>query len=197
MRWFILIVGISLALARTAYAQVAFPSSKTASRMVTILSDGNSEPNGAASQILSDIAITLDKQSDMRVLSMNGYGGPLNARDLLQLRGADLAVINNDVLAYLDLLKTLPEARRKVRLIAPLFHQRVLFFARQGVNSIEELRGRKVGIPPATRHAALRRKQFSDPLKSTSTSLNSMTTTSRRERRNSTQSSSSRRICPA
>jgi ABC-type amino acid transport substrate-binding protein len=139
-------MGILLALAQSAFAQVAFQTSRTASRTVTILSDGISDPNGAASQILSDIAITLDKASDLRVLSVSGYGGPANARDLLQLRGADLAVVNNDVLAYLDILKTLPEARRKIRLIAPLYNQRALLFARREISSIGDLKGRKVGI---------------------------------------------------
>jgi hypothetical protein len=153
MRLLVFFVSFSLWLTQTAFAQANPPTPKAAPRpvtaphLVTILSDGTSDPNGAASQVLSEIAITLDKESDFRVLSISGYGGATNARDLLQLRGADLAVVNHDVLAYLDLSQTLPEARRKIRLITPLFHQRVLLFARQDVKTIEELRGRKVGTP--------------------------------------------------
>ena len=147
MRLLIFFVSFSLWLTQAAFPQVNPPAPKAAPHLVTILSDGTSDPNGAASQVLSEIAITLDKESNLRVLSMSGYGGATNARDLLQLRGADLSVVNHDVLAYLDLSQTLPEARRKIRLIAPLFHQRVLLFARQNVKTIEELKGRKVGIP--------------------------------------------------
>ena len=153
MRLFIFFVSFSLWLTQTAFAQANPPAPKAAPRpvpaphLVTILSDGTSDPNGAASQVLSEIAITLDKESDFRVLSISGYGGATNARDLLQLRGADLAVVNHDVLAYLDLSQALPEARRKIRLITPLFHQRVLLFARHDVKTIEELKGRKVGTP--------------------------------------------------
>jgi len=152
MRLFIFFVSFSLWLTQAAFPQANPPTPKAAPRpvaaphLVTILSDGTSDPNGAASQVLSEIAITLDKESNLRVLSMSGYGGATNARDLLQLRGADLSVVNHDVLAYLDLSQTLPEARRKIRLVAPLFHQRVLLFARQNVKTIEELKGRKVGI---------------------------------------------------
>ncbi len=149
MRFFILFFGASLCLAQPAFSQANLPASKPAAHIVSILSDGTSDPNGAVSQVLSEIAITLDKESDVRVLSLSGYGGATNARDLLQLRGADMAVINNDVLAYLDLSQTLPEVRRKVRLVAPLFNQRVLLFARQNVKVIEELKGRKVGVPAA------------------------------------------------
>jgi uncharacterized protein len=147
MRFLILLVGVSVCLAQTAFSQVNLPAPKTGTRMVTILSDGTSDPNGAASQVLSEIAITLDKESQMRVLSLSGYGAATNARDLLLLRGADLAVLNNDVLTYLELSQTLPDARRKVRLIAPLYHQRVFLFARSNVKSIEELKGLKVGVP--------------------------------------------------
>ena len=152
MRLLIFFVSFSLWLTQAAFPQAnpltpkAAPRPVAAPHSVTILSDGTSDPNGAASQVLSEIAITLDKESNLRVLSMSGYGGATNARDLLQLRGADLSVVNHDVLAYLDLSQTLPEARRKIRLIAPLFHQRVLLFARQNVKTIEELKGRKVGI---------------------------------------------------
>jgi uncharacterized protein len=147
MRFLIFLVGFSLGVAQTAFSQVNLPAPKIGTRMVTILSDATSDPNGAASQVLSEIAITLDKESEMRVLSLSGYGGVTNARDLLLLRGADMAVVNNDVLAYLELSQTLPEARRKVRLVAPLFHQRVFLFARSNVRSIEELKGLKVGAP--------------------------------------------------
>ncbi len=149
MRFFILLVCVSLYLAKAAFSQVNLPTPKPGAHMVSILSDGTSDPNGAVSQVLSEIAITLDKESDVRVLSLSGYGGATNARDLLQLRGADMAVINHDVLAYLDLSQTLPDARRKIRLIAPLFNQRVFLFARQNVKVIEELKGRKVGVPLA------------------------------------------------
>ncbi len=142
----ILSVSLALALSHAAEGQINFPSSKGTNSVVTILSDGLSEPNSMASQILGEISVALDKESDLRVLSVNGYGGPVNIRDLLQLRGADLAIVNNDVLAYLDLAKALPEARRKIRLIAPLFNQDVFLLGRQNIKSIDDLRGRKVGV---------------------------------------------------
>ncbi len=144
-----LLIALALmsALAHSALAQVKFQPAKTESSIVTILSDGLSEPAGGASQILADISAAFDKESEMRLLSINGRGGPANVRDLLQLRGTDLAILNHDVLAYPDLAATLPDARKKVRFIAPLFHQSVLLFARQNIKSIDELRGRKIGVP--------------------------------------------------
>jgi ABC-type amino acid transport substrate-binding protein len=147
MRLFMFSIGILTALVHPALAQITFPPAKPPSRIVTVLSDGLSEPDSPALQVLNEISVTLDKESGIRLLSVNAYGGPANVRDLLQLHGTDLAILNNDVLAYLDLAASLPEARRKVRLISPLFDQSVLLFARQDIKSIDDLRGRKIGIP--------------------------------------------------
>jgi ABC-type amino acid transport substrate-binding protein len=148
MRLIILFIfGLLAAPLRPALAQIAYAPARPANNIVTVLTDGLGEPGSEVSQILSEISIALDKDSGVRLLSINGYGGPANVRDLLQLRGTDFAVINSDNLAYFDLAKALPEARRKVRLVAPLFHQGVLLFGRQAIKSIGDLRGRKIGVP--------------------------------------------------
>lgn len=149
MRRLMLVIGLSLLFGQQAFAQIAFPVSKqaTSNNTITILSDGLSEPDSRASQILSQFSMLLDNEGQLRALPINGYGGPRNMRDLLQLRGIDFAVVNNDVLAYLDAAKALPEARRKVRLVTSLYHQRVLLFARKGITSIGDLKSRKIGVP--------------------------------------------------
>ncbi len=50
-------------------------------------------------------------------------------------------------LAHLDTAKAIPEARQKVRLAAPLFHQRVLLFAKKAIATPGDLKGAKVGVP--------------------------------------------------
>ncbi|HZV21864.1 MAG TPA: hypothetical protein VE986_10010, partial [Hyphomicrobiales bacterium] len=145
MRRFILATCLGLALAQAASGQINFPSSKPAASIVTILTDGISEPNSLAAQALREVSVALEKESDLRVLNISGYGGPSNVRDLLLLRGADMALINSDVLSYLELAKVLPDARKRVKLIAPLASQGVFLFARRNVKSIEELKGKKIG----------------------------------------------------
>lgn len=146
MRWFLVSVVLCCGLATAAFGQFPTPSAKPASGVVTILSDELSEPRSPASQVLNDISVTLDQSSSLRVLSVAGYGGVGSVRDLLQLRGADFAILNNDVLTYLDLAKANPEARQKIKLVAPLYNQGVFLFARQPIKSIEDLKGRKLGL---------------------------------------------------
>jgi uncharacterized protein len=146
MRLFILAAGLLAGLLGVAFAQGNILPANPMSRLVTVLSDGLSEPSNPALQALSDISIALDKDSDVRVLSMNGYGGPANVRDLIQLRGTDFAILNSDIFSYLDLTGPIPEARKKIKMVAPLVHQRVLLFARRNINALEGLRGKKIGI---------------------------------------------------
>ncbi len=147
MRLLIFMPCLLGAFLQPALAQVAFPPAHPVTSIVTILSDGLSEQPSPASQVVDEISVTLDRESPVRVLSVNGYGGPTNVRDLLQLRGADLAVVNNDVLAWLDLAKALPEARKKIRMVAPLFTQGVFLFGREPIQSVDDLRGKKIGVP--------------------------------------------------
>jgi uncharacterized protein len=146
MRLFMVAAGFLIGLLGAAFAQGNIPSANPLSRLVTVLSDGLSEPGSLASQALSDLSIALDRESDVRLLPINGYGGPANVRDLIQLRGTDFAVLNNDIFTYLDLAAPFPDARKKIKMVAPLVRQKVLLFARRDVNAIDGLRGRKVGI---------------------------------------------------
>ena len=146
MRYLLFVFGVCLLLGQHAAAQIALPPAKRAAATVTVLSDGLSEPDSQASQILGRLSVLLDNDGELRALVINGYGGPRNIRDLLQLRGVDFAVVNSDALAYPDTAKAIPEARKRVRLVAPLFHQRVLLFAKKNIAAIDDLKGRKVGV---------------------------------------------------
>lgn len=114
---------------------------------VTILTDGITNPNSPALRAMSEISLHLDKIGDLRVLPLMGYGGEANVRDLLKLRGADLALLNSDILAFLDAKKAYPEAREKIRYVTQLFDQKVYLFARKNITAIEQLAGKIVAVP--------------------------------------------------
>ena len=113
---------------------------------VTILTDGIANPNGPALRAMSELSRHLDKIGDMRVLPLMGYGGAANVRDLLKLRGADLALLNSDVLAYLDQVKSYPEARSRLRYVTELFDQKVFLIARKDIASLDQLAGKNVAV---------------------------------------------------
>jgi len=110
---------------------------------VTILTDGIADPGGPAVSMINDVAARLS-HSGMRVLPIAGEGALGNLRDLLQLQGVDFAILNNDILAYLDLTGEYPDARRRIRYVTHLLDQTVYLLARKEFASLEALRGRKV-----------------------------------------------------
>ena len=113
---------------------------------VTILTDGIANPNSPALRAMSELSLHLDKIGDMRILPLMGYGGAANVRDLLKLRGADLALLNSDILAYLDQVKTYPEARARIRYVTELFDQKVFLAVRNEVGSLDQLAGKTVAV---------------------------------------------------
>lgn len=113
---------------------------------VTIMTDGIVNPNGPAVRAISELSLHLDKIGNMRVLPWMGYGGAANVRDLLKLRGTDFAVLNNDILAYLDNVKAYPEARSRIRYVTELFEQRVFLVARPDITSLDKLAGKNIAV---------------------------------------------------
>jgi ABC-type amino acid transport substrate-binding protein len=112
--------------------------------MVTVLTDGIADPNGQVTLAINELAARLGHVGKMRVLPIAGHGGAENARDLLYLKGVDLAVLNSDILAYLDQTRQYPDARRRLRYVTHLVDQKIYLLARKQFSNIEDLRGRRV-----------------------------------------------------
>jgi TRAP-type uncharacterized transport system substrate-binding protein len=112
--------------------------------VVTVLTDGIAEPNGQGTLAVNELAERLGQIGKMRVLPIAGHGGAENVRDLLYLRGVDLAILNSDILAYLDQARQYPDARRRIRYVTHLLDQKVYLLARKEFSNIEDLRGRRV-----------------------------------------------------
>ena len=113
---------------------------------VTILTDGIVEPNGRAALTVNELAERLARSGKIRALPVAGQGAVANVRDLLSLRGIDLAILNSDILAFLDQSRQYPDARRRIRHVTHLFDQQVYLLARKEFKAIEDLRTRKLAI---------------------------------------------------
>src|SRR5262245_23141317 len=113
---------------------------------VTILTDGIAEPRSQAAQAVNELAGPLSEVGKMRVLPIAGRGAAANVRDLLYLRGIDLAILNSDVLAFLDETRQYPDARRHIRYVTHLLDQQIYLLVRKEFGAIEDLRGRKLVV---------------------------------------------------
>ena len=116
------------------------------SGLVSVLTDGIVDPSGRATQAINQLADYASRLANVRVLPVAGHGAVANVRDLLYLRGVDLAVLNSDVLAFLDQTGQYPDARRRIRYVTHLFDQKVFLLVRKDINAIEDLRGRRLVV---------------------------------------------------
>jgi hypothetical protein len=122
----------------------AWAQTQVGQGQVTIFTDGLAYPNGRISRALTELSVVFDQNRKLRVLPIMGVGGESNVRDLLQFRGVDLAIMNNDVLAAPSVERNYPDARRKLRFVTRLYSQKVFLLARPDITAIEQLAGKKV-----------------------------------------------------
>src|SRR5688572_9427908 len=118
-RGLVIILLAAVGLAAAAAAQIK-PQS-----MVSIYTDGIVRPDGRVTRAFTELVRMIDNGRDVRPLPVMGYGGTANINDLLHSRGVELTVVNNDIFAYLDLIKAHTDARRKIRYVTKLFSQKV------------------------------------------------------------------------
>jgi TRAP-type uncharacterized transport system substrate-binding protein len=133
-------------LASPACAQGPNPRAEVRKGLVSVLTDGIADPDSRATRAINQLAAYASHMANVRVMPISGHGGAANVRDLLYLRGVDFAVVNSDVLAFLDLTGQYPDARRRVRYVSHLFDQKVFLLVRNDIKTMEDLRGRRLVV---------------------------------------------------
>jgi uncharacterized protein len=95
-----------------------------------------------------DIASVIGETDDLRLVAVDSGGGTDNIRDLLFLRGIDLALVPANVLAHASTAAPFgPALPQRLNYISQLYSEEVHIVAGRGIGSIEELRGKKIAIP--------------------------------------------------
>jgi TRAP-type uncharacterized transport system substrate-binding protein len=113
---------------------------------VTILTDSITDPSSRAARAVNELAERRGDLGDIRVLPIAGHGAAANVRDLLHLRGVDLAILNSDIFEYLNQTRQYQDAGGRIRYVTHLFDQKVYLLARKEFGSFESLRGRKLAV---------------------------------------------------
>jgi uncharacterized protein len=114
--------------------------------VVTILS-GN--PNGTYLYIASDISFVVDDGDNMRVLPVVGKGGAQNVRDLVYLRGIDMAIIRADALQLFEGDPAFRNLSDQVHYISLLYNEEMHILTRTDITSVEQLDGKRVNLSDA------------------------------------------------
>ena len=101
--------------------------------------------------LVHDIAAALAGSDDLRLIAVDAPGGIESLRDLLLLRGVDLALVPENVLDYADTMASLgPGLRERLTYITRLYGEEVHILVGPGTGaySIENLSGKKIAVPP-------------------------------------------------
>jgi hypothetical protein len=97
-----------------------------------------------------EIASMLGEAPDVRLVPVMGGGGLDNLKDLLFLRGVDLAFVSTNVLAHPKIGETVGgNLQQRLVYITRLYGEEVHLLAGRAVSSVQDLKGRKVAVPAA------------------------------------------------
>jgi TRAP-type uncharacterized transport system substrate-binding protein len=95
-----------------------------------------------------DLAAAAGSGGNLRLLPIAAEGGLANLRDLLYLRGVDMAIVAANVLAHAKATDALGSGLpHRIAYVAPLCGEEVHIVAVRSIASIDDLRGKKVAVP--------------------------------------------------
>src|SRR5919108_1699422 len=94
-----------------------------------------------------DLALALaSKETRLRLLPIAGTGARQNAKDVIFARGFDFAILQTDVLDEIKRNPPFPGVEQYLRYVTKLYDQELHVLAGPDVQSIEELKGKKVNF---------------------------------------------------
>jgi TRAP transporter TAXI family solute receptor len=100
-------------------------------------------------QMAQDIAIAVSDGDNLRVLPIAGDGAMKNVRDVLLLRGVDLAITTDQVLNTLKASgEHGPNLERRIAYISPLAVDMLHVLVRPEIKSLKDLHGKKMNVMP-------------------------------------------------
>src|SRR6185295_13465228 len=103
-------------------------------------------PEGTFIRFGAEIARNLNDGDKLRVIPMITYGATANIKDLLYLKGVDVAFTNADVLEHFKTVERLPNIEKRINYITGMYLGHVHVLARPEINSLYDLAGKKVSF---------------------------------------------------
>jgi TRAP-type uncharacterized transport system substrate-binding protein len=103
-------------------------------------------PEGTFIRFAAEIARNLNDPAQLRVLPVITQGATDNIKDLLYLKGIDVAITNADVLDYFKNVERIPNIEKRINFISEMVISEVHLVVRPEINSIKDLEGKKVSL---------------------------------------------------
>jgi len=100
---------------------------------------------GTYVQISQNLSDALDSKQ-LRIITMLGKGSKQNVRDLIEMDGVDMAIVQSDVLQAVISSNELPGASTAIQYITKLYNEEIHIVTRKGMSSIKSLEGAAIGV---------------------------------------------------
>ena len=103
-------------------------------------------PEGTFLRFAAEIARNVNDPENLRVLAVVTQGATDNVKDLLYLRGIDIAITNADVLEHFKTVERIPNIDKRINFVSEMAISEVHLVVRPEINSIKDLEGKKVSF---------------------------------------------------
>lgn len=103
-------------------------------------------PEGTFLRFAAEIARNLNGSDDLRVLAMVTPGATDNVKDLLYLKGVDIAITHADVFEHFRTVEKIPNIERRVMFISEMYISEIHVLVRPEIKSFKDLEGKKVSF---------------------------------------------------
>ena len=114
----------------------------------TTLILATSHPSASYFAMAHDITAVLGKSDDVRVLPITSDGGIENLRDLLFLRGVDMAIVPANALAHAKATESLGAGLpQRIAFVTKLYSEEIHLLVGRQIGALADLRGKKVAVP--------------------------------------------------
>src|SRR6516225_6630805 len=105
--------------------------------------------SGTYMRFVDEMASVLNDGDKLRILPIVSYGAASNLDDLLYLRGVDAAVTQSDVFEYFRTQRKTVNLESRINYVIRLPISEMHVLARTDINSLADLKGKKVNFGPA------------------------------------------------
>jgi TRAP-type uncharacterized transport system substrate-binding protein len=114
---------------------------------VTVMTTRNlGSPAMIATLDLSSLLDSGEQYQDMRVVPVVARGKVQNLWDILYLKGIDIGFVQTDTLVYLEDDPRINSIKNRIRYIAVMFPAEVHIIARNDIQTLQDLAGKKISI---------------------------------------------------
>jgi TRAP transporter TAXI family solute receptor len=103
-------------------------------------------PSGTFMRFAAEIARNINQVGEARVLAVVTGGATDSLKDLLYLRGIDLAITHADVFEHFKNVEKTPNIEKRVNFISELYVSEIHVLVRPEINSFKDLEGKKVSF---------------------------------------------------